>query len=75
MSKPTVTELLALPLAERIQLAQALWDSISEVPDELPLSDADRAELDRRLEAYYRDPNAGSPWQEVVARIRQRAKG
>lgn len=75
MSKPTIAELLALPLAERIRLAQALWDSISEVPDALPLSDADRAELDRRLEAYYRDPDAGSPWQDVVARIRQRAKG
>ncbi len=57
-----MAELLSLSVSERIRLAQALWDSIVEAPVALPLSDRDRAELDRRLEAYSRDPEAGSPW-------------
>lgn len=71
MAKPSMTELLSLSVPERIRLAQALWDSIAEAPEALPLSDRDRAELDRRLEAYYRDPQAGSPWPEVRERIKQ----
>jgi len=30
-----------------------------------PVSDAQRAELDRRLEAYERDPNAGVSWESL----------
>lgn len=74
MSKPSISDILALTLPERIRLAQALWDSISEVPDALPLTDGERAELDRRLDAYYRNPEAGSPWESVRARIRDRAR-
>lgn len=44
-------------------------------PDDPPFSEADRAELDRRLEHYYKNPDEGSPWQEVTERTRQRAKG
>jgi putative addiction module component (TIGR02574 family) len=45
-----------MSLSDRIRLAQALRDSISECPESLPLTEADRSELDRRLDAYYRDP-------------------
>ncbi len=41
-------------------------------PDELLLSDAQKAELDRRLDAYHRNPDQGSPWPEVKERIRSR---
>lgn len=74
MSKPSIAEILSLTLPERIRLAQALWDSISEVPEALPLTEAERADLDRRLDAYYRDPGAGSPWEEVKERVRRRAR-
>ena len=71
MPKPvTVADLLELSVAERIQLVEDLWDSIAAVPEALPLSDAQREELDRRLDAYRRDPSAGSPWEEVQRRIR-----
>jgi putative addiction module component (TIGR02574 family) len=75
MSKPTISEVLSLSLPDRIRLAQALWDSISEFPENLPLTEADRVELARRLDAYYRDPACGSPWEDVKERIRQRARG
>lgn len=37
-----------------------------------PLTDAEKALLDARLAAYERDPDAGSSWAEVEARIRSR---
>jgi putative addiction module component (TIGR02574 family) len=69
MSRVSLSEVLELEVAERIRLAQAIWDSIAEVPDAVPISDADRAEIDRRLDAYYRDPDLGKPWAEVRDRL------
>ncbi|HMJ64901.1 MAG TPA: addiction module protein [Candidatus Binatia bacterium] len=39
-----------------------------------PLTDAEKALLDARLAAYEKDPDAGSSWDEVEARIRARLK-
>ena len=38
------------------------------------LTDSDKALLDARLHAYKKDPDAGSSWEEVEARIRARLK-
>lgn len=71
MKPITVNDLLALPVADRLRLVEDLWDSIAEVPGSLNLTDAQRAELDRRLEAYHQDPASGSPWNEVKERIQK----
>jgi putative addiction module component (TIGR02574 family) len=71
MAKPTcLADLLELSVPERIQLVEDLWDSIASVPEAVPLGEAAREELDRRLAAYHRDSSAGSPWPEVRRRIR-----
>lgn len=59
-----LAEILRLSVAERIQLAQDIWDSIAAVPEAIPLTDAQRAELDRRLSAYEENPDEGIPWDE-----------
>ena len=69
MKSITVNDLLNMPVAERLRLAEDLWDSIAEVPEKVELSDARRKELDERLEKYHRDPEAGSPWEDVKKRI------
>jgi putative addiction module component (TIGR02574 family) len=71
MGEMSISELLKLPVAERIKLVEAIWDSIAAAPDALVLTDAEREELDRRWTAYERDPSVGSPWAEVRARIQQ----
>lgn len=63
-------DILKLSVAERILLVEDIWDSIAELPEELTLSEAQQQELDRRLEAYHKNPEAGSPWAEVRERIR-----
>ena len=62
-----------LSVAERIQLVEDLWDSIAEDAD-IPLTDAQKAELDRRLEDLERNPDAGEPWEAVRARLYGRLK-
>jgi len=64
-----LSEVLELPVAERLKLVEAIWDSIAEVPDALVLTEAQRTELDRRLDDYENNPEAGSPWHEVKARV------
>ena len=57
-----------LSVAERIRLAEDLWDSTPESA-EIPLTDAQKAELDRRLEDLEQHPDAGDPWEVVRARL------
>jgi len=73
MTKAQLEELLKLPVQERIDLAMALWDSIAEPDREehLPLTEAQKAELDRRLAEHDRNPSRGIPWEEVQRRLRE----
>jgi putative addiction module component (TIGR02574 family) len=71
MKRDLVAEILALPVAERMRLVEAIWDSISTVPEALPLTDWQKQELDRRLAEFDADPDAGSSLEEVFARIRR----
>lgn len=72
MSSFARKDILDLSVSERILLVEDIWDSIAEVPDEIPLTEAQKKELDSRLEAYRQNPAAGSPWAEVRKRIRRR---
>jgi putative addiction module component (TIGR02574 family) len=58
-----------LTAEERVQLAEDLWDSLSEFPETLPLTAAQAEELDRRVEEYRRDGNPGTPWREALDEI------
>ena len=58
-----------LHIPERIRLVEEIWDSIAEIPEAVPLTEEQKAELDRRLDAYHKDPDTGSPWADVKARI------
>ncbi len=73
MKNALVAEILELPVAERMRLVEAIWDSISAAPESLPLTQWQREELDRRLADYEADPTSGSTLEEVFARIRHRS--
>ena len=60
-----------LPIEERIRLVEDLWDSIAEDRQTLPLSDEQRAELDRRLDRYGQDADDGRPAADVLDGIRK----
>lgn len=56
---------------ERLELLEELWDSLS--PEAIPMTDAQKEELDRRLDELDREGPIGIPWNEVLDRIRNRA--
>lgn len=61
-----------LPVDQRMRLVEDLWDSIAADQEALPLTDEQRAELDRRLDAYEADGERGRPAELVIADIRKR---
>jgi putative addiction module component (TIGR02574 family) len=64
-----LNDILKLNISERMQLVQDIWDSIIALPDELELTEAQRLELDKRLQAYYSDRGAGISWEELKANL------
>ena len=58
---------------ERLELLEQLWDSLSDTPEAVPMTDAQRQELDRRLDELDRERPVGIPWNEVLDRVRNRA--
>jgi putative addiction module component (TIGR02574 family) len=57
----------SLSLPERIELLDALWESIVEDGYEPALTDAQATELDRRLKAYQDNPNEVVDWETTKA--------
>jgi putative addiction module component (TIGR02574 family) len=58
-----------LSVPERIQLSEDLWDSIVQQQEEIPLSQAQQQEIDRRLENYKQNYTNGSSWEDVKKRL------
>ncbi|MCF6177264.1 MAG: addiction module protein [Victivallaceae bacterium] len=69
MNSSIVAETLKYDVSERIVIVEDIWDSIANVPAALPVTEAQKQELDKRLTAYHANPNAGSPWEAVKQRI------
>jgi putative addiction module component (TIGR02574 family) len=64
-------ELQKLPLVERLELVEELWDSIARESEQLTLTPAQLEELDRRFADYEKNPEEGVSWEEVRDRIRR----
>lgn len=73
MNTITVSDLLHLSIAERIQLAEDLWDSVAAEaavrPERLPVSDVQRRELLRRSAAHRQNPHEAVPLDEALDEI------
>ncbi len=67
----SVAAFKSLPLSERIQLVEDIWDSIAEETPEgtLQLSEHERVELQARFAAHQSDPRSSIPWSEVRAAL------
>ena len=65
-------KLQELSVEERIRIVEDLWDSIAADQKSLPLTADQKAELDRRLDAYEVDGNRGRLAADAVADIRRK---
>ena len=59
-----------LSVAERIELAEAIWDSVATEGTDFALTATQEQDLRRRVTAYEADPQAVSSWDDVKARLR-----
>lgn len=61
-----------LSVSERLQLLEEIWESIAATPDAVAVTPEMRDELDRRIADHEANPQAGSTWEEVKARLQRR---
>lgn len=54
-----------LSATEKIALVEQIWDSIS--PDQIPFTEAQRLELERRADDDIENPDDTVPWEQVKA--------
>jgi len=71
MSQPR-PDFHSLSVAERIQLAEDIWDGIAtENPDSVLLSPAQRQEVRARALAHDQDASTALPWDQVRSELLQ----
>jgi putative addiction module component (TIGR02574 family) len=68
---PVVHDLLTLPLAQRLELVQTLWDSIAAEQRGPELTDSDRQLIDRRLDCFLADGDPGVDADAVLDGLEQ----
>ncbi|MCX5643824.1 MAG: addiction module protein [Phycisphaerae bacterium] len=67
----TIDELRALSVDDRLKVVEAVWDSLPEAVAG-PASPEQRAELNRRLDAYEANRQDLFTWDQVLERLRGR---
>lgn len=65
-----VSDLAGLSPQERLQLIEWLWDSLDD--RDVPLNDAQRKELSRRLASFEQDRKLGVSWESLKAELQNR---
>ena len=65
MSSNLTEEAKKLSIDERINLVEEIWDSIAEENGCFELTEAQKQELDRRLESFRVNPSRGRTWEEI----------
>ena len=58
-----------LPKAEQVRYLQALWDQISEYPDEVPVPESHLQLAENRLRRYRENPSTAQPAFDVIDRL------
>lgn len=75
MTAQLVSEVLSLPLADKLDLVEEIWDSLpldAEATRGLHLTAEESAELDQRAKEHLADPSSAISWETAKERIQQR---
>ena len=70
MSKQLLDEILRLPIDQRLELVERVWDSIAASPESIPVPEWHKEVLDRRLGQDPEEPDVD--WDELQIRLRDR---
>lgn len=66
----TLNEIASLSISDRIRLVQAIWDSVAAEQAYPDLTEAQKRELDYRINDYEMNPDNVTKWEEVKASIK-----
>ena len=70
MTQISVADILEMPVQERIQLVEIIWESIAAVPHAIEVSPELKTELQSRLADFDQNPEAGYSWNEVRTHLK-----
>lgn len=65
---------MQLSVEEKLDLISALWESMAENPESIPVPGWQLTELKRRIEEQRKDPRPGQTWDEVKRETRHGKK-
>ncbi|WP_287399053.1 addiction module protein [Nitrosomonas sp. H1_AOB3] len=65
MNNISISDILELPIQERIRLVELIWDSIAAVPEAVEISPELKIELEARMAEFEANPEAGYSWEQV----------
>jgi len=54
-----------LSVQEKLDLISALWDSMAEHPEHIPVPEWQLNELERRIESQQVNPQPGESWDDI----------
>jgi len=63
-----------LSKAEQVRYLQALWDQISEHPEEIPVPESHLQLAGERLLRYRENPSTAKPAFDVIERLNKKSK-
>jgi putative addiction module component (TIGR02574 family) len=66
------TSVFDLSPAEKLQLVEDLWDDLAAAPEDVPVHEWQKQELERRKANLQANPASGLSWEEVKRRVRSR---
>ena len=70
--KASALSVFDLTPSEKLQLVEDLWDDLAATPEDVPVPDWQKEELDRRKANLMANPASGLSWAEVKRRVRSR---
>ena len=70
MTQISVADILEMPVQERIQLVEIIWESIAAVPHAIEVSPELKTELQSRLADFDQNPEAGYSWDQVRTHLK-----
>ena len=62
-------DVTGLTVAERIILVEEIWDSIAAQEESYKITQAQRTELDLRIESRKGSPESGTSWEELKSEL------
>lgn len=70
MKNISISDILQLPVQERIRLVELIWDSVAAVPEAVEILPELKAELEARLAEFEENPETGFSWEQVKSHLK-----